>query len=174
MKKTILFVLVLALVVGLIAGVANAKVVACVGASNKYGYGLANRQSDCYPAQLAKMLRVFDREWEVVQRELERDLDNPNRQLFYLMQETMYRVHPIRYPIIGHQPIVQKLTKEDIVGYYRRMYVPDNIVVCIAGDINLDETLATVKKEFASFDRRPVPTIALPEEPEMVTPRVAI
>ncbi len=116
---------------------------------------------------------AFDREWEVVQRELERDLDNPDRQLFYLTMETMYREHPVRYPVIGHQPIVQSLTKEDIVGYYHRMYVPDNIVVCIVGDIEIDQTLAEVRKEFASFERKRVPTIVLPVEPEMATPRQA-
>jgi len=116
---------------------------------------------------------AFEREWSVVQRELERDTDNPDRQLFYLTMETMYRVHPARFPIIGHQPIVQTVTREDILTYYDRMYVPDNIVVCIAGDIDFDAALATVQAALADFSRRPVPTVTLPEEPEMTTPRVA-
>ncbi len=117
---------------------------------------------------------AFEREWGVVQRELERDLDNPDEQLFQLLMTTMFREHPARYPIIGHQPIVQKLTKEDIVGYYRRMYVPDNIVVCVAGDIDLDAALALVQQQFASFTRQRVPNIVLPEEPPMTTPRFAV
>ncbi|NLX14961.1 MAG: insulinase family protein [Phycisphaerales bacterium] len=116
---------------------------------------------------------AFDREWAVVQRELERDLDDANRQMFYLMLETMYREHPARYPIIGHQPIVQTLTKEDIVGYYHRTYVPDNMLLCLVGDIDLDETIAVACREFAGFARRRMPTITLPIEPEMVTPRRA-
>ncbi len=116
---------------------------------------------------------AFEREWGVVQRELERDIDNPDRQLFQLTMETMYREHPARYPIIGYQPVVQKLKKEDIVGYYHRMYVPDNIVVCIAGDIDLDRTLSAVQNNFAAFSRRRVPNIVLPQEPEMTTPREA-
>ncbi len=43
----------------------QAKLVACIGASNTYGYGLANRESECYPAQLAKILQAFDPTWEV-------------------------------------------------------------------------------------------------------------
>ena len=114
---------------------------------------------------------AFDREWAVVQRELERDADNPDRQLFYLTMETMYRVHPIRYPVIGYKSLVQTLKKEDIVGYYHRMYVPDDVQVCIVGDINLDEALAVVQKDFAAFARRPLAAITLPQEPEMATPR---
>jgi len=116
---------------------------------------------------------AFDREWGVVQRELERDVDNPDRQLFYLMMETMYRVHPARYPTIGYQPVVQTLTKEDIVAYHGRMYVPDNMIVVVVGDIDLDQTLQVVQKEFAEFKRRPMPNITLPIEPEMTTPRFA-
>jgi zinc protease len=115
----------------------------------------------------------FEREWGVVQRELERDADNPARQLFQLTMETMYRVHPARFPIIGYKPVVQTLKKEDIVGYHARMYVPDRMQVCIVGDIDLDETLAVVAKEFPGFARRPVPNITLPAEPEMVSPRFA-
>lgn len=117
---------------------------------------------------------AFEREWAVVQRELERDVDDPARQLFYLTTETMYLEHPIRYPIIGYKPVVQSLSKDDIVSYYERMYVPDNIVVCIVGDIDLDRTLADVSRRFAGFTRRKMPTITLPDEPEMATPRSAI
>jgi lysophospholipase L1-like esterase len=51
--------------VALIGSSARAKLVACVGDSETYGYGLPNREYNCYPAQLATMLRVFDRKWEV-------------------------------------------------------------------------------------------------------------
>ena len=64
MKKTISLVLVLAFIVGLTPGVAGARLVACVGASITYGYGLPNRAYNCYPAQLEKILRQFDSEWE--------------------------------------------------------------------------------------------------------------
>lgn len=117
---------------------------------------------------------AFEREWGVVQRELERDEDNPDRQLFYMTMETMYLDHPARFPVIGHKPAVQSLTKEDIVGYYHRMYVPDRIVVTVVGDIDLDDVSSTIRHEFASFERRPVPTIVLPDEPEMTTPRRAM
>ncbi len=117
---------------------------------------------------------AFKREWGVVQRELERDVDDPDRQLHYTMMETMYLRHPLRFPVIGHKQAVQSLTKSDIVAYYHRMYVPDNVIVSIAGDLDLNVATGIVAKEFASFERRPVRTITLPEEPEMTTPRSAV
>jgi lysophospholipase L1-like esterase len=64
MKRKISIVLVLVLTVGLIPGVANAKLIACVGDSITYGHGISNRNDNSYPAQLAKMLQQFDNEWD--------------------------------------------------------------------------------------------------------------
>jgi len=59
-------ILVLTIATALVAtGTAEAKRVACVGASNTYGYGLADRQTECYPSQLAEILKAFDPTWEV-------------------------------------------------------------------------------------------------------------
>jgi len=64
MKKKISIVLVLAFIIGLNPGVAKAKLVACVGDSITWGWGLPNRASNCYPAQLATILQSVDSEWE--------------------------------------------------------------------------------------------------------------
>jgi len=116
----------------------------------------------------------FKREWGVVQRELERDVGNPQRQLWYLTMETMFDQHPARFPVIGHQPIVQKLTKSEIVEYWRERYVPDNVVVALAGDVDVEEMLRVARREFAHFSRRSVPDVLLPEQPALVTPRTVI
>lgn len=113
----------------------------------------------------------FTREWGVVQRELERDIGNPQRQLWQLMMETMFDEHPARYPVIGHQPIVQTLEKKEIVEYWRERYVPDNVIFAVVGDVDAEEMLRTVRKAFSHFTRRPVPDIVLPEQPALVTPR---
>jgi zinc protease len=114
---------------------------------------------------------AFERELGVVQRELERDLDDPGRQLLYMTQEALYLRSPARFPIIGYQQAVQSLSKDAIVSYYKRMYVPDNVVVAIAGDMDLDAALDVVAHAFASFSRRPLPTITLPQEDPMTAPR---
>ena len=117
---------------------------------------------------------AFEREWGVVQRELEMRAATPARQLYYLLDELRYKVHPGRYPIIGHQAIVQQMKLEDVIDYYQRMYVPDNMVVVVAGDIRAQEMLEAIKKEFADFTRRAAGKIVLPEEPELTGPRESV
>ncbi|MBN2064390.1 MAG: insulinase family protein [Sedimentisphaerales bacterium] len=113
----------------------------------------------------------FSREWGVVQRELEMGTTNVDRQEWRLLDEMRYLIHPAKYPVIGHQEILQALTRKQIMDYYQTMYIPDNCVVAIVGDIEVEKMLEEVKKEFSSFKRKFVPTITLPEEPEVTAPR---
>jgi lysophospholipase L1-like esterase len=64
MKKTILLALVPAFIISLVPRVVEAKLVACLGDSNTEGYGLPDPTSDCYPAQLERLLRQFDSDWK--------------------------------------------------------------------------------------------------------------
>lgn len=114
---------------------------------------------------------AFERERAVVQRELEMHASEPRRRLWKLFDELRYKVHPGRYPIIGHQAVVQQLSREDILDYYRLMYLPDNVVVVVVGDVNAEEMLVQIKKEFADFTRRARVEIVLPAEPPVSAPR---
>ena len=64
MKKKDSLILILTLVFSLTAHVANAKLVACVGDSITYGSGISNRDYNSYPAQLGRILQMFDNEWQ--------------------------------------------------------------------------------------------------------------
>ncbi|MBN1435607.1 MAG: insulinase family protein [Sedimentisphaerales bacterium] len=114
---------------------------------------------------------AFEREWGVVQRELEMGASDPDRYLWKLFDEVRYHVHPGRYPVIGHQAIVQQLTREDILAYYDRMYVPDNCVVAVVGHINAEAMLEQIKREFSDFTRRGRSEAVLPIEPPITSPR---
>ena len=115
----------------------------------------------------------FVREKGVVQRELEQGLDSPQRQLFQLANETSYQVHPVRYPVIGYKELVQKVSRDDLVSYYQRMYAPNNMILVVVGDVNTDEALERIRQAFASGARRLLPAISLPEEPPQLGKRTA-
>jgi zinc protease len=115
----------------------------------------------------------FDREKQVVLREMDTRASHPGRALNRLMSETMYKIHPVRVPVIGYKDAFKKLTRENVLDYYRRMYVPNNTVFVVAGDINPEKALADIRAAFAPFKRRPVPTVIYPKEPRQIGPREA-
>ncbi|NIA07575.1 MAG: hypothetical protein GWP14_08070 [Actinobacteria bacterium] len=110
------------------------------------------------------------RELGVVQRELEKDKDEPDRVLYNLAAENRYGQHPAAYPVIGYQPLVAALTRDDLLNYYHQRYVPNNVVVSIVGDIDARSALATVARQFAGFERRSIPPAVLPADTPISSP----
>ncbi len=116
----------------------------------------------------------FEREKGVVQRELEQDLDNPEQMLAQIAMETRFQMHPARYPVIGYKELVQKVTRDDLVRYYQRMYTPNNMLVVVVGDVQTPDVLAHMRETFGQGERRPLPAISLPEEPPQLGKRTVV
>ena len=105
----------------------------------------------------------FAREHGVVQRELAMGLDSPNRQHRYAHMRNFYGTHPAAVPIIGLAAPLAKLTRADVLDYHRRMYVPQNMVMAIVGDIDTDDVIKRARQAFAGFAPGRVPGLSLPE-----------
>jgi len=113
----------------------------------------------------------WQREKEVILREFSMGEDNPDHQIQELLFHTAYTVHPYRLPVIGLSDIFKSITREDLLNYYHRRYVPDNMVAVVVGDINAVEAWKTLTNAFSGFARKPNPPVLIPEEPNQTAPR---
>ncbi len=118
------------------------------------------------PAETAK-------ESEVIVKELEKDVDTPDHILYQLFQATAYQVHPYRIPVGGFIDQFKRIGREDLVRYYRRMYVPNNMIFVVVGDVDAPAAAGKVERAFADFQRRPRPPIPLLQEPRQLGRRQA-
>ncbi|MGH7321065.1 MAG: M16 family metallopeptidase, partial [Candidatus Rokuibacteriota bacterium] len=82
----------------------------------------------------------MERERRVVLEEIRRTRDNPNAYLWRVLGRLRFAGHPYGRPVLGTPATIQGATREQIVGYYRRHYVPANAVLVVVG--NLDATRA--------------------------------
>lgn len=106
---------------------------------------------------------AFRREHGVVQRELEMRGDEPDRQLWQAHMANLYGTHPAAVPVIGYKQPLQALTIEDVREYHGRMYVPQNMVISIVGDIDVKRVLDDVRSCFADLHAGRVPDLTLPD-----------
>ena len=113
------------------------------------------------------------RERKVILRELAMGKDNPDRQVYELMSDTAYRVHPYRVPVIGYEDVFKSATRDDLVKYFRRNYVPDNMIVVVVGDVNAADVEAHLRDTFKAFTRKFGHAEPLPTEPPQIAPRFA-
>ncbi len=106
-----------------------------------------------------------DREMEVIRREFEMGFDDPERLLSQLTFSTAYQVHPCRYPVIGLRPIFDQIQHHDLLDYYRRRYIPNNLFIVVAGDVESKAVKEQVQELFGPAKLEPSEPLYVPEEP---------
>ena len=116
--------------------------------------------------------KEWQQEQQVIIREIAMCKDDPGRVLERLLWRTAFTVHPYRFPIIGHEDVFSRVTHADLVTFFQRNYVPDNMITVIAGDISSQETEAAVRTVFKDFHRKSRAPVILPVEPPQLSPRM--
>ena len=104
---------------------------------------------------------------EVVKEEKRQRIDNqPYGNLFGATLDLAFDVHPYSWAPIGSMEDLNAAQEQDFVNFYKTFYVPNNAVLSIAGDMNIEQAKALINKYFASI---PKGTMAIPR-PTMQEP----
>jgi len=111
------------------------------------------------------------KEKEVILREIDMYLDDPDQRLAQALFETAFRSHPYRQPIIGHRDVFAASTREELVSYYHARYVPNNLVLVIVGDFDPDSTRAAITEHFGRSPRVRLAPVLVPDEPLQLSRR---
>lgn len=114
----------------------------------------------------------FEREREVIRREMAMCDDDPQDVAYHTLLRTLYHRHPRRLPVIGERAAFDALRYEDMVDYHRRRYAPANMFICAAGDVDPEVFFAAVEAVVADVPPRAVPEPLLLPEPRQWGPRL--
>ncbi len=112
-----------------------------------------------------------EREREVILREIDMGLDDPDQKLSQALFRTAFQKHPYREPVIGHRELYERVSREDLIAYYRARYVPNNMVISVAGSISWEDCSRFVEERFASEPRGLLLPVLLESESVQLTPR---
>jgi predicted Zn-dependent peptidase len=97
---------------------------------------------------------------EVVKEEKRQRIDNqPYGNLFAETLDHAFDVHPYAWAPIGSMEDLNAAQEQDFINFYKTFYVPNNAVLSIAGDINIEQTKALIAKYFSGI---PKGTMAIP------------
>lgn len=116
----------------------------------------------------------FDRELEVIQRELADGEANRSRVMWKLMQDAFFQENPGRLPIIGYLDVLRQTKREQIIDFYRSRYIPNNMIFVVVGDVNTDAVLEQIAQEFANTPRGFESEVVIRQEPAQIAPRQAV
>jgi zinc protease len=107
----------------------------------------------------------------VIISELQGGENDPDVLLDQEVTATALKAHPYRNPTIGWLSDLQRMTRDDLYGHYRRYYLPNNATLVIVGDVDADDALRRVEKHFGSIPRGAVPGRHWTAEPEQTGER---
>lgn len=103
----------------------------------------------------AKVEKVgIETQREVVKEERRQRMDNqPYGSLLEDLMALTFEKHPYRWPPIGSMEHLNAATDDDYKNFYKDFYVPNNAVLSIAGDLDLEQTRKWVNKYFSTIPK---------------------
>ena len=104
------------------------------------------------------------KEQGIIGQEIDMNLDNPDTQIFEMLMEGMYKNHPIRVPILGRRETIAKITPETLTACHKAFYRPDNMLLCVVGDVDGESVKAIAQEMLGDPVQPPVTRVRRWEE----------
>lgn len=117
----------------------------------------------------------WEREREVIRREMEMYDDDPSSAAYHALNETLFHAHPRRLPVIGYRKQFDALNYEDMRRYHEQRYCPAKVfVVCAVGASAVceEDFSAAVEQELSPISASAFSAPIVANEPIQWGPRL--
>ena len=124
------------------------------------------------------VIRGFHTELEAVYEEYNIGLSSDQRKLFATISKMLWPNHPYGLQTtIGTQEHLKNPSITNIKNYFRRWYVPNNVAICMSGDMDMDKTIAIIDKYFSGWEPAadvsqptfaPLPSLTSPKDTTVI------
>src|SRR5579864_5167302 len=99
---------------------------------------------------------VFDaadiaRERGVIMEEIKMDEDNPDYLVHDIFTQNFWKDHPLGKPILGTKETVKGFEQPVVLDLYRQRFVPGNLIVAAAGNLNHQRFVELVNQHFSNM-----------------------
>ena len=111
-----------------------------------------------------------EKERGIIDQEIGMNADAPDSVVFEQLMDAMYRNHPIRVPILGTSESIREITPELLHLVHRAFYTPDNMLLCVIGDVQ-PEAVADMARQILGTGKRETGVKLLPSQEEMTCPK---
>ena len=112
--------------------------------------------------------KEYIKEQEVIRREFAMGFDDPNREGSQQMLRSVFAKSPYRHPVIGYLDVYNKLTRDDVLRYYKSRYVPNNLTFIVVGDVDAKKIHDELGKLFEAEPRRALAPVFIESEPRQM------
>ena len=108
--------------------------------------------SDLITSSLVRSADVRS-ERDVVLEEIRMHLDTPDDLVHSVFSEAYFGDHPLGREVLGSEQTITAMGRDQVHRYYKRHYVPANLVVAVAGNVEHDRVVQLVGEGLATLER---------------------
>ena len=111
----------------------------------------------------------------VIEEFNQRYLNNPYGDWMLMIRSLAYHKHPYMWPTIGKNTFqIEHIKLSEVEAFFYKYYAPNNAILVVAGDVEVDEVKQLANKWFGPIPRRDIPVRNLPAEPKQNIPQTLI
>ena len=115
------------------------------------------------------VFRLFHTELEAVYEEKNRDSDGSK--LFESLFDGLFPNHQYgQQTTIGTVEHLKNPSLKEIRAYFNKYYVPNNMAICLSGDLDYDKTIRLIQKFWSKFERKADPIFNVYKESPLKKP----
>jgi zinc protease len=93
-------------------------------------------------------------------------LNQPYGDVWLLLRPLAYEKHPYKWATIGKEVShIENATMKDVKAFFKKHYLPNNAILTVAGNVELEEIKELAKKWFESIPSGSITKRNLPKEP---------
>lgn len=93
------------------------------------------------------------KEKQIIEEEISMYLDDPEDLTYELLNKYMLKNSPLSRPILGSFDTIKNLDRKNILEYYNKVYRANNIIISVAGNFNIKETLKLLEDRFNKISK---------------------
>ncbi len=101
------------------------------------------------------VLRLFHTELETVFEEFNQSQDSDFRRARMAMNKALFQEHPYRYSTIGKPEHLKNPSMKNVHAFKNEYYAPNNMAICMSGDLDPAETFKMIKKHWSNMEPNP-------------------
>ncbi|MBI5748579.1 MAG: insulinase family protein, partial [Nitrospinae bacterium] len=95
----------------------------------------------------------IDKERQVILEEVKFVEDNPADYIYDLLYQSVWSSHPLGRSILGNPESIERIDRNKLVNHLDNHYIPKNIIIAVAGNINEDRLKELLEKAFGSLNK---------------------
>ncbi len=93
----------------------------------------------------------FQKEKGIVLGELVQGRDWPGHETEVAMRQALYGGTSLGLPTLGTKSTIEHMVRDDVYDFYKKWYVPNNMILTLAGNFDRDDALKMLEKYYGSI-----------------------